>query len=250
MSSLNESGVRRPAFAPVRRRRVFEQVADQIKREILAGNLKSGDRLPPERELAQQFGVSRVTARQALTLLMAEGLIENHVGRGTFLRADADGFTISSLAGSLVPERKWEHEMQMRELIEPQAARLAAQAAPANPRGVAALAAIVEQQRRVLRDAQAFAAEDTAFHTAIAKLTGNPLLVRIVNILHTMTVPTRVDSLASEDGRRKSLEDHIRILDAIERGDPDGSSAAMALHLQNVRALLNRAGLVDAGGRG
>lgn len=237
MSELTAESRSGPAFAPVRRNRMYEQVADQIRRQIIEGKLKSGDQLPPERELASQFGVSRVTARQALTLLMAEGLIQNQVGRGTFLRADLDGFTISSLADSVLSSKKWQHEMQIRELIEPEAARLAAMAP--GPM-IQELEENIERQKRALPDALTFCAEDTAFHTAIGKLTGNPLLVRIIEILHTMTEPTRIESLASEAGRRRSLADHIRILEAIRAGEPDAARTAMSDHLKSVRTLLDR----------
>ena len=79
-----------PTFSPIRRERVFEQVARQIRRQIIEGKLETGDQLPPERELASEFGVSRVSRRQALTLLMAEGLIENR-GRKRHLPADRYG---------------------------------------------------------------------------------------------------------------------------------------------------------------
>lgn len=228
-----------PAFSPVRRDRIYEQVARQIRQQILEGRLVPGDRLPPERELARQFGVSRVSIRQALTLLMAEGLIENRVGEGTFLRENGNRFTITSLAASLIPGRKWEYEMQVRELIEPGAARLAATSIDRN---LTELQRILERQQRALSDAEVFSEEDTAFHTAIAKLTRNPLLVRIIEILHVMTEPTRVQSLASEEGRRRSLAGHLRIFDAIRDGDAPGAEQAMLDHLKTVKTLLAAGG--------
>ena len=128
--------------------------------------------------------------------------------------------------------------MQVRELIEPGAARLAASAP--HPR-LDELEQIVARQIRALPDPQLFSVEDSAFHIGVAKLTGNPLLVRIIEILHTMIEPTRVESLASEAGRRQSLTGHQRILEAIRSGDADAAEQAMSDHLNTVKTLLRRA---------
>jgi DNA-binding transcriptional regulator YhcF (GntR family) len=126
-------------FKEIKRKRIYEEVLVQLQEFLLNGNVVPGQKLPSERELAQTFNVNRVSVREALTVLEANGLVERKVGEGTF-RTGAVNFEATPLIKAITnKERQVREPIQVRRVIEPQLARLAAQN-------------ISEEQLEVLRD--------------------------------------------------------------------------------------------------
>src|SRR6266851_4660556 len=118
----------RAVYKLVRTSRLYEQIVQQIEDSILKGDLKAGDQLPAERDLAQRFGVSRTAVREAVKALREKGLVEAYSGRGTFI---TDG-TSQAIRQSLDRMMKFgqqygsEHLVEVREILEPEIAALAA----------------------------------------------------------------------------------------------------------------------------
>ena len=115
-------------YEPVRTSRLFEQVAHQIEQRILEGDLIWGDQLPSERDLSRQFQVSRTVIREAIKALAQKGLIEIHSGRGTFITNDTSLAVRNSLhlMIQLGGQERTLDLMQVREILEPEIAALAA----------------------------------------------------------------------------------------------------------------------------
>lgn len=221
---------------PIRKTRAYEEIVRQIQALVQQGQLKPGDRLMTERQLAEQFGVSRVTVRQAMSVLQAMGLIESKVGNGTFARGSQVP-TVTVLASMLNPPRSLLLEqLELRRLIEPEVARLAA--SRATPAHVRDMARYLEAQERMLKLGKPFVEEDSAFHMAIARSAGNDLLVRMMDSIHELLRESREHSLGAPGGMARSLEGHRRVIEAIRRGDPRAAHRAMLRHVLEVESTI------------
>jgi GntR family transcriptional regulator, transcriptional repressor for pyruvate dehydrogenase complex len=234
------------SIVPVQKTRAYEEVIHQFEDLIRREALRPGDRLPPERELALRFKVSRVTIRQALTVLQTMGLIERRVGDGTFARGERD-LTVTTLASALrLTGGGLVAQLELRRLLEPQVARLAAErAAGADLEAIGDH--IAAQERRHAAGAP-FVAEDGEFHLAIARATKNELLVRMVNSIHELLRDTRERSLTTPAGRERSLRWHHRIARAIAEGQGQAAYDAMLGHLLDVESLVLASGAAEPGG--
>lgn len=219
---------------PVARTRAHEQVARQLRDVLQRGEMQPGDRLPAERELAVRFDVSRATIRQALEVLHHNGLIERRMGEGTFAANPAASVTglVTALRlarGSLTAQ------LELRLLFEPQVARLAAQRA--GPDDLDALRRSLQRQQEFLARGVPFVDDDSAFHLAIARATGNDLLDKMVEGIHELLRDSRERSLHAPGGMEQSLAGHRAVLDAIGDGDADAASEAMHAHILDVERL-------------
>src|ERR671926_1375446 len=134
---------------PVKRSRIYEHIVDQIRALIREGRWTPGDQIPPERELAERFRVSRTSVREALRALEMQGVIESRQGGGTFVRtADTEALVPPLAAAILRGQRELAEVLEVRELIEPGIARLAA--TRATPEHVSELEQILERQRECI----------------------------------------------------------------------------------------------------
>ncbi|RLP11450.1 FadR/GntR family transcriptional regulator [Propionibacterium australiense] len=213
-------------------------LADQLKHRIAGGELGAGERLPSEAELCRDFAVSRTVVREAVAQLRAEGLVETFQGRGTFVTApggDPEPAT-AHLAGS--PR----HVMELRLAVECEAAALAA------TRGTEVDREVMRRAMADLREALArrepAIAEDFAVHAAIALASGNPLINDVLRELGPHAILRHRAGLTGptvlEPGHADLLvHEHQQICDAIVRGDPDASRAAMRAHLARSLAALD-----------
>ncbi len=189
-----------------------------------------------ERELAEQFGVSRVTVRQALSVLQAMGLVESRVGNGTFARK-SQGSVVTVLASMLNPPRSsLLEQLELRRLIEPEVARLAADRA--TPAHIREIARFIELQRRMMEKGRPFVEEDSAFHLAIARSSGNDLLVRMMESIHELLRDSREQSLRTRPAMARSFAGHQRIIDAVRRHDPKAAHRAMLRHVLEVESTI------------
>src|SRR5271169_5467008 len=116
-------------YKTVQASRLYELIVQQIEESILSGALKEGDQLPAERELAQQFGVSRTAVREAVKTLREKGLVEAYPGRGTFI-TNGNARSIQQTRDRMIRSGQAEgtvHLTEVREILEPEIAALAAQ---------------------------------------------------------------------------------------------------------------------------
>lgn len=216
---------------------MYEEVAERIQGLILEGRLKPGDRLPPERELAEAFGVSRTSVRDAIRVLELMGMLEPRQGDGTVVRDLTSDSLVHPLASLLVRNRTHLAElMDVRKMIEPP---LAARAASlATPEEVARLDEIFARQLEKARQGQAAIDEDSAFHYAIATAARNRVVLKVLDVLMDLLQESRERSLQVPGRLQKSLEGHRRILRAIKRRDARAAEAGMRQHLAEIEEVL------------
>lgn len=211
-------------------------LSDAIRRWLDTFQTGPTGRLPPERELAETFSVSRAELRKAFDVLEKEGRIWRHIGKGTFLvQPPAEAETSEQIAGRTSPLAA----MEARTVVEPELARLAA--LHATSADFIAMRELVTAMRAAPTWA-AYAELDWRFHNLIAKATGNVLLIevqRLLNDVRRHVVWGNLDqtSLAPAPGYH-SFGEHEEILAAIERRDGESAMRAMRGHLRETRAQL------------
>lgn len=225
------------ALELIRRTRVYEQVAARLQRLILEGQLRPGDWLPTERELAEQFGVSRSSIRDAIRVLQLMGLVEPRQGEGTVVRDLDPDAVVHPLASLLVRNQSLLHDLlDVRKMIEP---HLAARAARhATEEELARLHAIVHRQQAKAERGELAVEEDSEFHYTIATASRNQVILRILDVLMDLLRTSRERSLQVPGRLQRSLEGHRRILAAIRRRDPAAAEAAMRRHLEEIEEVL------------
>jgi GntR family transcriptional repressor for pyruvate dehydrogenase complex len=221
----------------VRKGRRYEQVAEQIQRLVADGVLKSGDRLPPERELAKQFGVGRSSLRDAIRTLEVMGLVESRHGAGTVIRdLDTDALVVP-LASALVRKREMVEELlDVRRMIEPALAARAARNATRDE--IARMEEILERQRVKVRRGEPTIEEDSEFHAALMRAARNSVVLRVLDVLMDLLRESRARSLQSPGRLEKSYAGHMRILRAIRRRDGAAAEAEVRRHLQEIETIV------------
>ena len=219
-------------------RRAHEFVAHEMLVLIFSGRFRAGDRLPPERALAAEFGVSRPTVRQAVGVLAAHGLVEARVGSGTFVVGTPDRADLAPPEGSL------SEIMEARLVFEVGAVRLAARRAQRSREDLGLLSAIVEALEQV-EDADSFPVEiDLAFHRAALHLTRNPHLEDLVGsfwaVSAAATAAAARDTWTRDDTARIAAQ-HRAVFEALRIGDAELSGFEMERHLRTELARLSDA---------
>jgi GntR family transcriptional repressor for pyruvate dehydrogenase complex len=219
----------------VRSSRLYEQIVQQVEESIVKGALKPGDQLPPERELAQQFGVSRTAVREAVKALREKGLVEAYPGRGTFI-TDGTSYAIRHSLDHMVKIDQSEgsgHLVEIREILEPEIAALAA--TRADPEDLAAMREAVVVMDGARRDSDAFIEADLDFHLVLAEAAANPLLLILIDSIVGLLREQRSRTFLVEGGPERGQYHHKRVMEAVEHRDPVGAREAMKAHLRQVR---------------
>ena len=214
----------------VRRAKLHEQIVGQVRDLIAAGRLNHGDRLPPERELAEIFNVSRHSVREAIRVMEHQGLVQSRPGSGTFVVVGDETGLVDILAMAIHREKdKLTEIFELRRLIEPQIAGLAAE--NASPDDLGRLRQAYEAHRRRLDDEIEAAKGDHAFHLALAAASGNSILIKVVELLDDLLAHSRAEFSQSVRRRQLSAEGHAEILRAVVAGDAEMARVAMTRHL-------------------
>lgn len=217
-------------FAAPDRRRLYEQLVQQLRLYIDVNGLQPGARLPSERDLAAALRVSRSSVRQATIALEVAGLLEVRHGGGIYVRAAA---TAPERIGELLRRRDRLPDVhEAREALETTLARLAAERRTAED--IAAMRAALHVMRTEIEAGDIGERGDELFHAAVTAAARNPLLAELMQVIRQPITETRNASL-SEPGRPpRSLQAHERIREAIEQGEPKRAEAAMRRHLKIV----------------
>jgi len=207
------------------------QVVGHVRREIEAGRLGPGDRLPPERELVQQMGLSRPSVRAGLRTLHAMGIITSRRGAGTFIvdgpphLGKAPLEFLAALHGFTL-----DHMYEARRMLEVGSAGLAAERATGEE--LAAMADEITGMFASLDDAPVFLRHDLGFHRAVAAGSGNPIVAAIIGTLGEIIWETgriKLEGLSL----RESAETHRRIYEAIRGRSPERARREMSGHLDH-----------------
>ena len=230
-------------YAPIQSMKVFERVAAQIEKRILDGELRSGDRLPTERALAEQFQVSRTAVREAMKILAQKGLVDMRPGRGTIVidgAHEAMEHSIGLLMRMKMSEATGSDDLvEVRRIFETEIAALAA--ARATEKDIAAMREAIRVMDESLNDADAFIIADNCFHEALAQATQNALILILLNSIVNLLSEQRKQIFEVEGGPQRGQMHHRRILDSIIRRDPESARTAMTSHLMQVREDANAA---------
>lgn len=228
-------------FHPVGQERVSSEIVHQIERLILEGVLRPGDRLPAERDLAGEFGVSRPTLREALAALETSGLLTARRGGGTYI-----GDVMNSIFGEPIIRLFGKHEkatgdyLEFREGIEAQAARWAAQRATSADHEI--LTSIMQHMEAAheIENPDREAKLDVELHIAVSDASHNIVMIQslrsIYNLLEHGVFYNRYLLYGHKGGRDALLEQHRAIYDGVMAHDPDRAEQAVRAHMKSVGA--------------
>jgi len=233
-------------LSPIRTKRLYEEIVEQIKKLLADGKLKPGDKLLAERELADRFQVSRASVREAIRTLEMLGIIDIRPGEGTFIRGTETDDIIRPLAMFLAVERNSTLDMfELRRIFETATASFAAQRA--TPEELDQIEATLEsmKERLNVQDSEKGEEYDAAFHFAIAEATHNSLLTRLFKTVSgdfakANSAARRQLYLDNVNNAQRIIDQHSDILAAIRSGSPKAASKAMLAHLKFAESELRK----------
>jgi GntR family transcriptional repressor for pyruvate dehydrogenase complex len=234
-----------PEFTRVFRASLSDHIIEQITGLLARGVLKPGDRIPSEKQLCQRFGVGRTSVREALRSLAVMGVLESHMGDGTFVTEDGSRFMERSFQwGLLLNPKIVENLVETRLMLESQTAYLAATRSTVED---------LEQVQRAVRRMEASVADpaqyleyDLQFHLTIARATQNSILQSLLSTTRGYLQEWIRETLAQSTGgtagkrARLSIAEHKRILRALKSRDASGARQAMAAHILSSSADLKK----------
>jgi GntR family transcriptional repressor for pyruvate dehydrogenase complex len=227
----------------VNRKRLYQQVADDIERRILDGTLVPGSRLPSEQEMADEYGVSRNVIREALKRMKEHGLVYIRTGSGTYISKPSTKPVSDALHRLLRHSNTTisiAHFYEIRRMLEPESARLAAERA--HQEDIEAIQAAYDLMERSRNNSDTWSRADLQFHLAVTTAAHNPLIESVVDPL---TEPLReliAVGLNEPSGAQAGLEAHRSILEAIQNHNPQLAYQAMLDHLLDSEKRLSKIG--------
>ena len=228
-------------FEPVKTHRISDEIVRQIREVLLSGKVRSGERLPTERQLAEQFATSRASVREALRGLEQRGVIytKKGVNGGVFV-ADLDHQLVTRPLSDLLQLKKISihHIAEVRKIFEPQAARLAAERA--SPEHLQKLKEAIEHMRNAVKQGKLPAIHDLRFHKLIAEAAQNPVLQMLADSMLDVASRVITNLRPSLEVLGHVLECHTRIYEAIRDRKPDVAGEIMSEHIVDVQKRLGK----------
>ncbi len=227
-------------FEPIHDNRALsEKIIVQISDALIAGELKPGDRLPPERELAEQFGVSRTVIRDAVKTLAGRGILHVKHGAGIFVATSEENAIgrLSALSEILPLQGVGLRDLfEIRKVLETEGADWAARRR--NGYHLERLRSILEDAHRTSENLEVLSDRDAQFHVAIAEASQNLVLVRVMLTLLDLLAQSRRESLSIPGRAKLSLKEHERIVEEIEAQRPEEARKTMLEHLTSVESAI------------
>lgn len=210
------------------------QVVDHVRSLIASGELRPGDRLPPERELARELKISRSSLRAGIGFLAAMGVLKSRHGAGTFVSSGPPALDSSSLTvlGALHNFLPWQM-FEARLVIEASVASLAAERA--TDEHIAELAEEVAEMYAALTDPHEYLIHDVRFHRTIARAAGNPILAALMETITANLYDNRRLTVANSQDLKESAEMHREIYRSIRSHNPRQAKLSMEHHLNLAR---------------
>jgi DNA-binding FadR family transcriptional regulator len=228
-------------FQSIEPRRLYRQIADQIRKLIGSGEFLAGSRLPPERDLAKQLGVSRPSVREALIALEVEGLVEVRIGSGIYVLGASSRTNGEESADPVHAESGPFELLRARYVIEGECAALAAKSAKKGQ--VAAMEDALEQMQREMGSERQPLAGDRLFHLRVAEATGNGALVAVIKMLWEERAGALYQQLEHHYDSPQlwvaAMTEHRAVLKAIAAHDTAGARVAMQRHLNHAYKRFN-----------
>ena len=217
---------------PIRRTSISDQVSMQIKQLILDKDWKPGERIPSETELAELFGVSRVSVREALLKLNAIGLLESRFFFFFYVReVGADIYLNAIIPAAFVSSNSLLELLEFRQVMEAKQAGLAAR--KAKPEDVARLEEIHKDMVKNAGNLEAFSEADLRFHIELARITQNSLLVACMELIRDV-LGENMQKLVAQRGYESGINDHRQILAAIRENDERRAIQVMDDHVADI----------------
>lgn len=215
---------------PVRSGQTTEHVVARVYELIKREDLKPGNRLPPERELSKQLGISRPSLRAGLSSLISMGVLQSRQGAGTFIvdgppALDSEPLRLLAQLHGF----SFEHMFETRSILEVGAAGLAAERATGEQ--LATMSEEIADMFAALEDPQQFLVHDVAFHRAVAAASGNPTLATLVEMVSAILYARRRETIERAHDFKEALELHRRVYRAIRSRKPDEAREAMREHI-------------------
>lgn len=225
-------------FKVLKKESIAEDVFAQMLERITSGEWPQGSKIPSENELREAMGVSRDTVRQAIKRMCALGLMRSEQGRGTFVSTiDLSLYLNAIIPIAFLTEDDGSHIIQFMNVIQAASASMAAK--NADTVGIALLRENMEAMLSA-EDDRTFFERDMQFHRILAQLSGNPLFEKSMEITSTL-MERYFSEMVTIHGRKSSIEQHRRCLEAVERGDENAAAGAMREHYEMLEERLLRA---------
>lgn len=219
--------------APIQRESMADKVTYRILSLIKAGNLRAGDKLPPEKELVALFDVSRPTLREALKALSILGITTTKKGGRCYISALQAKDLLKPLEFFIaIEENSHEDIFECRQIIECQMVAMAAM--KVSDEHISEFERLIEIQKNMIDDPVSFRMSDQKFHELLAEVAGNPVLSRISDSMYNMGMELRRQACEMDGVIAQSINDHIAIVDALKTRDALLASEMMKTHLINI----------------
>jgi GntR family transcriptional repressor for pyruvate dehydrogenase complex len=227
-------------FNSIKHTKISEEIANQIKRLIIDGELKPGDQLPPERELIKQLGVSRPSLREALNALAAMGFLDVRQAKRTFVKSVTSKLIEDPLSLLIkADDQKIFDLIEVRKAIETWAAYHAAQ--KASREDIKQLDTIIGEMKRAFEEGRSWEKQDADFHLAIAKATHNTIHMHIMSGIYDLLRESVGRVFRDRVKIKKLLDQHYRIFNAIKNHSPDKARERTLEHLNYVESEVKKA---------
>jgi GntR family transcriptional regulator, transcriptional repressor for pyruvate dehydrogenase complex len=221
-------------FKSIKHTKVSDEIVNQIKSLISDGTLKPGDRLPPERELVNQFGVSRPSLREALNSLVAMGFLELK-GKRTYIKSVASESVQNPLSLLIKADTQKIFDLiEVRKAIEVWGAFLAAQRA--TEKDIKQLENILEEMRKAFEQGRSWEKQDADFHLGIAQATHNTIQTHMMSTIYDLLRESMARVFKDRTKVKKLLDQHHRIFSAIKNHSPDKARERTLEHLNYVES--------------
>ncbi len=228
--------------------KLYVKVAEKVQSLIIRNELHPGDRLPPERELAERLGVSRTVVREAIKVLQERGLVQIVSGRGTFVTDLATDRVYNSI--SLVFQMQSNSFDDLHEIRESLEMNIVGSAAErATPEDIEKLRAAIEAMDQGIESPEEYVKADLEFHSVLAQATQNPMYLALINPIIDLLREARLLIFSVPGAPHRGQDGHRAILACVERGDKEGAQEAMRRHLsrsrEDLRVAMAKADLVS-----
>ncbi len=221
-------------FVPLSKTRLFEGVVEQIQEEIRKGVLKPGDKLPSERELAEMLNVSRNSLREALRTLEIMNYVEIKPGEGVYIKKIRMDDLLAPVTSAISMDKGMIMDLlDVRDVIEAEMAQRAA--IFATPEDIARIGKSLEAAKAAIESGESGLEEDSDFHMAIAQATHNTAFVMLMNIIKDSLTLSREATLQIKGQPLRTLKDHEKVFEAIQKKDPEMARELMQEHILNAK---------------
>ena len=222
------------------------QVVEHVRSLISSGEVRPGDRLPPERELARKLKISRSSLRAGIGFLSAMGVLKSRHGAGTFVSSgppalDSSSLTVLGALHGFLPSQMFEARM----VLEANVAALAAERA--TDEHLAELSEEVAEMYAALDDPQEYLVHDVRFHRTIARAAGNPILAALMETITANLYDNRIQTVSQAQDLKESAEMHREIYRAIRSHNPVQARSCMEEHLDQARTAQAAEAAADPG---